>query len=142
MIMAYGGGKWATDMIARWAGSNAEGLEKLKSGDALKVYSTFFDKESVIEASCRDYETGANVDIDAQEQDIANQQCITVPLLLVYSQEFLAKRTEKPMSDVWGYPWTKDRDLITAIGVGNGIGHFIPEEAPEVFANELLNWLR
>lgn len=44
MIMAYGGGKFAIEMINRWAGSNPEGLERMKSGDAMKVYSTFFDQ--------------------------------------------------------------------------------------------------
>lgn len=142
MIMGYGGGKWAIYCIMRWAGSNAEGLEKLKCDDALKVYSEFFDKESVIEASCQDYKTGATVDLEAQEQDIVQHKCISVPLLLVYSKEFMAKRAKRPMSDVWSYPWTKDQSLITDRGVGDGIGHFVPEEAPEVFAKELLDWLR
>lgn len=141
MIMAYGGGKWAVDMIKRWAGSNAEGLEKLESGDALKVYTTFFDNESVIEASCRDYEAGATVDKDVEQKDIDAGRRITVPLLIVYSAEFLAKRTQKPMVDVWGDQFTKDKDLITTKGVGNGIGHFIPEEAPEECAKALLDWL-
>ena len=141
MIMAYGGGKWAKDMIDRWAGSNAEGLEKLKSGDALTVYSNFFDHESVIEASSRDYEAGATTDLDAQTKAISKDQRITAPLLLVYSQDFLSKRAKKPIPAVWGQPFSDDPSLITSSPIGNGIGHFIPEEAPELTAEALLNWL-
>ncbi|KAI9684868.1 MAG: hypothetical protein M1822_005517 [Bathelium mastoideum] len=142
MITAYGGGKWAIDMITRWRGSNEEGLKKLQSGDALKVYSSFFDQESVIEASCRDYEAGATTDMDAQAKAIDDGQCITLPLLLIYSQDFLPKRARKPIEDVWGPPYCNNRKLITSSPIGNGIGHFVAEEAPESTAEALLNWLR
>ena len=141
MIMAYGGGNWANDMIDRWAGSNAEGLEKLKSGDALTVYRSFFDQESVIDASCRDYEAGAMSDVDAQLKAINSGQRITAPLLLIYSQGFLTKRAEKPISDVWGPPYSDGPGLITSSPIDNGIGHFTAEEAPEETVKALLSWL-
>ncbi|KAL9075841.1 MAG: hypothetical protein Q9157_003851 [Trypethelium eluteriae] len=141
MIVAYGGGNWAEAMINRWAGSNAEGLERLKSGDALTVYRSFFDRESVIEASCRDYEAGATVDLDAQTKAIDNDQRITAPLLFVYSADFLQKRAKKPIESVWDQPFSDGSALITPIPIGNGIGHFLPEEAPELTAKALLKWL-
>jgi pimeloyl-ACP methyl ester carboxylesterase len=141
MIMAYGGGKWAIDMINRWAGTNAEGLEKLKSGDSFKVYSSFFDKESVVEASCLDYEAGATTDVDAEMNYGRNGQSIIVPLLLIYSAGFLMKRANKPIPNVWGMPWCNDPRLISDYPIGNGVGHFIPEEAPELVAKALLDWI-
>jgi pimeloyl-ACP methyl ester carboxylesterase len=141
MIMAFGGGKWADAMIDRWAGTNAEGLEKLKSGNALTVYRSFFDREEVIEASCRDYEAGATVDLNIETKAISEGQQIVVPLLLVYSQDFLPKRAKKPIPEVWGPPWSQDPSLVTSNPIGNGIGHFVAEEAPELTVQALLKWL-
>lgn len=141
MIMAYGGGNWANDMINRWAGNNAEGLEKLKSGDAVSVYKSFFDQESVIDASCRDYEAGAGIDLEAETKAVRNHEGIVVPLLLIHSQDYLPKRLKAPIPSVWAQPWTSDPNLITARPIGNGIGHFVAEEAPEQTAEALLNWL-
>ncbi|KAH7117599.1 Alpha/Beta hydrolase protein [Dendryphion nanum] len=131
MITAYGGGKWALDMIDRWSGSNITGLENLKSGDALKVYSDFFDQESIIEASCRDYEAGATVDVERETEANKEGRKIVVPLLLVYSEAFLPKRARKPIVEVG----------VTDVPVGDGIGHFVAEEAPEVTAQALKKWL-
>ena len=141
MIMSYGGGRWASAMIDRWAGSNAEGREKLMSGDALTVYKSFFDEESVIEASCRDYEAGAMADLDAQTRAIDQNQSITAPLLIIYSDGFLPKRARKPIAEVWGPPFSEDQSLVTSRPIGDGIGHFLPEEAPELTAEALLDWL-
>jgi len=141
MIMSYGGGKWATTMINRWAGSNTEGLEKLKSGDSLTVYSSFFDQESIIEASCLDYEAGSKTDLDFQTKAIENHQGIVVPLLLIYSKDYLPRRAKKSIEEVWSQPWTKNSNLITSNSIGNGIGHFLPEEAPELTSKALINWL-
>lgn len=141
MIMAYGGGNWANSMINRWAGSNAEGLRKLMSGDSMTVYSSFFDQESVIEASSRDYEAGATTDLDFETRAIENGQHIVAPLLLVYSAGFLPKRAKKPILEVWSQPWSAGVHIITSHPIGDGIGHFIPEEAPEETAEALLKWL-
>lgn len=141
MLAAYGGGKWALDMIDRWSGTNPQGKAKLESDNALEVYSAFFDQESVIEASCRDYEAGATSDVDAESAAVEQGRSIDVPLLLIYSQGFLPKRAVKPVPEVWGPPWSKSQDLVTDYPIGDGIGHFVPEEAPELSAEALLKWL-
>jgi pimeloyl-ACP methyl ester carboxylesterase len=141
MILAYGGGKWALDMIYRWRGTNSSGVVKMESGDALAVWKHFFDQESVIEASGRDYESGAKEDLDLETKSLAEGKGIKVPLLLVYSQDFLTKRAKKPIKEVWGPPWTVSTELITERPVGNGIGHFVAEEAPEETAKSLVEWL-
>lgn len=143
MIMAWGGGNWAQAMIDRWAGANKEGLEKMRSGDSTKVYRSFFDQESVVEASCLDYEAGATVDVDYQKRAIQSKQGVTVPLLTIYSQGYLQKRAKKPVGDVWGSPeYCADPSLVTARPIDDGFGHFLPEEAPELTAKYLLDWLK
>ncbi|KAJ4988994.1 hypothetical protein SVAN01_05432 [Stagonosporopsis vannaccii] len=141
MILAYGGGRWARDMIGRWAGSNSAARERMESGDAGAVYEDFFSKASVVEATTRDYEAGATVDVEFEGRAVREGRAIAVPLLLVYSAGFLTKRATKPIVEVWGRPWSEGAHLITECPVGNGVGHFVPEESPEETAGALREWL-
>lgn len=95
----------------------------------------------MVDASCRDYEAGATVDVDVQSKAIGKGEGITVPLLLLYSQGYLQKRAKHPMQEVWGPPYSVEDVQITAHPIGDGIGHFLPEEAPDLTADALLKWL-
>ncbi|KAF2422853.1 alpha/beta-hydrolase [Tothia fuscella] len=140
MLKAYGGGKWAQQMIMRWAGSNERRLGKLKSGDALEVYGSFFDNESVLHASCKDYEAGAGLDVKAQVDDQESGRQIDVPVLLLYGKEYLGAKPNVTVSNAWA-DWVKDQSLITEVGLGNGAGHFVAEEAAEETTDALLKWI-
>jgi pimeloyl-ACP methyl ester carboxylesterase len=139
MIAAFGGGKWCNEMILKWAGSSESGLEKLKSGDSLQVYASFFDKESVIEASCQDYKAGATVDVFAQEDDQSSDRKVNVPLLLAFSVDYFGTRADP--SKVW-LDWVADPSLVTTSGITGGVGHFVAEEAPEKLSQILLDWTK
>jgi pimeloyl-ACP methyl ester carboxylesterase len=141
MIQAYGGDKWARDMIERWAGTNAKGKERIKRGGALEVYGSFFERSEVITATTMDYEAGATSDLIFEKQAIDEGRRISVPLLLVYSAGFLPKRATKPILEVWSQPWSEGAHLITECPIGDDIGHFVPEEAPEATADALQRWL-
>ena len=141
MIQAYGGDKWARDMIERWAGINAKGKERIKRGGALEVYGSFFERSEVITATTMDYEAGATSDLIFEKQAIDEGRRISVPLLLVYSAGFLPKRATKPILEVWSQPWSEGAHLITECPIGDDIGHFVPEEAPEATADALQRWL-
>lgn len=141
MIQAYGGDKWARDMIERWAGINAKGKERIKRGGALEVYGSFFERSEVITATTMDYEAGATSDLIFEKQAIDEGRRISVPLLLVYSAGFLPKRATKPILEVWSQPWSEKAHLITECPIGDDIGHFVPEEAPEATADALQRWL-
>jgi pimeloyl-ACP methyl ester carboxylesterase len=140
MIKAYGGGKWAQKMIMRWAGSNEKRLDKLKSGDALDVYGSFFEKDSVLYASCKDYEAGAVLDVKTQVKDQEGGRHIDVPVLLLYGKEYLGAKANVTVLDAW-VGWVKDQSLITEIGLGDGVGHFVAEEAADETADALLKWI-
>jgi pimeloyl-ACP methyl ester carboxylesterase len=142
MIRAYGGGRWARDMIARWAGSTAFGHAWKAEDEALEVYSSFFEKESVIQATTMDYEAGAGADVEFEKRAIEEGRRIEVPLLLLYSGTFLPTRAKKPILEVWSQPWSAGPHLITERPVGGGVGHFISEEAPEETSNAIGEWLR
>jgi pimeloyl-ACP methyl ester carboxylesterase len=138
LIRSYGGGKWAKEMILKWAGSNEVGVEKLKSGNALDVYGSFFDNPSVIKATCQDYEAGATVDVTAQIADQEAGRKVNIPVLLVYGQEYLGWRVN--VEEEWQHFVTK-RSLIKNHPLSNGIGHFVAEEAPEDTAAALVAWI-
>jgi pimeloyl-ACP methyl ester carboxylesterase len=139
MITAYGGGKWCTEMIDSWSGSNASGLAKLKSNDSFTVYAGFFENEHVVRASCEDYKHGASTDLVLQEEDQEMGRKIDVPVLLLYATDFIGKRFD--FSTVWD-AWVNEGVGITSRGLEGGIGHFGPEEAPEECAIGIGKWLQ
>jgi pimeloyl-ACP methyl ester carboxylesterase len=139
MITAYGGSKWCTEMIQAWAGKNSTGLDLLKSDDSMTVYGGFFEKEEVIRASCEDYKHGATTDVEEQEKDQKEGRKIEKPLLLLYGKDFIGKRYD--FGAVWK-EWVKNGVKITDHGLGDGIGHFGAEEAPEECARVIGEWLK
>jgi pimeloyl-ACP methyl ester carboxylesterase len=139
MITAFGPAKWCEEMILRWAGSNPTALTLLKSDNAVEVYTSFFSQPHTIEASNRDYEAGATVDVTAQNEDQDVGRKIEVPLLLVWSEAGIGKRYD--MEGVWG-DWVGEEVQVTTKALGRGVGHFGAEEAPEETAEALLGWLK
>jgi pimeloyl-ACP methyl ester carboxylesterase len=139
MIKAFGPAAWCSEMIFRWAGSNDKGLVKLKADDALNVYTKFFEQEHTLEASNKDYEAGATVDVQAQKEDQEAGRKIGVPVLLVYSGGSIGSRYD--FGTVWN-DWVDDGVEIKKLPLGDGIGHFGAEEAPEQIAKALVEWLK
>lgn len=142
MIQAYGGDKWARDMIERWEGNNTEGQENIKRGRALEVYGSFFERAEVVTSTTMDYKAGATTDLLFEKQAVDEGKRISVPLMLVYSAEFLPKRVTKPILEVWSQPWSEEAHLINECPIGDDIGHFVPEEALEATADEIQGWLK
>lgn len=140
MITAFGGDKWCTEMILHWAGKNEKGLSKLKSDNALQIYGDFFKEPHVIEASNEDYKAGATVDVDLQEEDQKAGKKIGVStLLLIYSEGYIGSRYDLPAE--WK-DWVEEGVSIESLALGNGIGHFGAEEAPEESAKKINAWLK
>ncbi|OAL01157.1 alpha/beta-hydrolase [Phaeosphaeriaceae sp. SRC1lsM3a] len=139
MITAYGGSRFCTEMIQSWAGKNPTGLSALKSDDSLSVYGGFFENEEVVRATCEDYRHGASTDLEAQEEDQKAGRKIEKPLLLIYGKDFIGKRYD--FGTVWN-DWVGKGVEITQHGLGDGIGHFGAEEAPEECANVIGEWLK
>ncbi|KAH8696960.1 Alpha/Beta hydrolase protein, partial [Phaeosphaeriaceae sp. PMI808] len=137
MITAYGGNTWCTEMISSWAGSNAAGLENLKSDDSFAVYGGFFKDEGVIKASCEDYRHGGTTDLVAQEEDQKAGRKIKVPLLVLYSAKYIGQRYD--FATVWR-EWMDEGVKITLHALENEVGHFGAEEAPEECARAIADW--
>lgn len=138
IISAFGGDKWCEEMILRWAGKNPKGLEVLKSDDSLSVYTKFFLNPQTVDASNKDYEAGATVDVEAQKEDQNAGRKLDRPTLLLYSESYIGSRYTFP--DVWK-PWVKEGVKLEIHGLGDNIGHFGAEEAPEESAKVIKGWL-
>ncbi|KAF2747146.1 alpha/beta-hydrolase [Sporormia fimetaria CBS 119925] len=138
MISAYGGDRWCSDLLHRWVGSRASSLTNLASDSSFDVYTGFFLNPSVVDASNKDYEAGATVDVDEQESDQEEGRKLGCDVLVLYSEEYLGKRFD--IKGVWE-EWMGQRGRLECVGIGDGVGHFVVEEHPQVCAKAVVGWL-
>jgi pimeloyl-ACP methyl ester carboxylesterase len=139
MIKAFGPSSWVKEMTLNWAGKNPKGLASLEADDSLNVYGGFFEQEHTIFSSNEDYKAGATVDIDAQTEDQKAGRKIKAPLFLLYSDSYIGSRYDIPKE--WS-EWVDQGVEIQSHGLGDGIGHFGAEEAPEESARVIGQWLK
>lgn len=139
MIKAYGGGKFCTEMILKWAAAdwNTNDENNLSEGNALDVYAHYFDKESVIRASCKDYVAGGNEDVTSQAEDIELKRLLEVPTLVLYSKDYLGSRYN--VRKAWS-KWVSRPDDLLEVEAILYSGHFIAEENWDETYNALANF--
>jgi pimeloyl-ACP methyl ester carboxylesterase len=135
-IEAMGGYDWCKSSLERIKGPNQDAVAKFRSNDSIDHYSHLFSKPETISGSCADYAAGAFEDVEAQEEDQKAGRKVKVPTLVIYSASNLGRMHD--VDAVWK-EWA-DGELKT-VGVKDGIGHFIPEEAPERVAELVLEWV-
>ena len=128
MIKSFGGGKWCTEMMKRWSGSDEEGQSALQGGHSFQVYSKFFEQESVIRATSEDYRAGAEEDVTEQEENQELGRQVRVPALVLYSSDYSGKRYGPQMKQIWSW-WMLHPHELTVEEIANS-GHFIAEEQP------------
>lgn len=127
LLKAYGGGQWARDANTRIAG-NEVGRQRIEADGAVDVYAALFDKEETIVESCKDYADGRVAECKLQGEDQEAGRKIDVPTLVMFSKAKLGARID--VEQEWR-AWIKEGVEYTGIGVGNGYGHYLPEEASE-----------
>ena len=138
MINAYGGDKWVLNGLDRTGGKDKLARERLTSGNAFETYAAHFRRADVVESSCRDYAAAAKEDLAAQEEDQKVGRKVDVPLLIMYSEAGLGSRFD--VKETWK-AWVAEGTDVWGFGVGDGAGHYLPEEAPVLVVNKLLEWM-
>lgn len=138
MITAFGPENFLSEMLGAWSGTNEKGLKAFNADDATKVYGEFFAQEHTLKATCEDYHHGATTDVEMQEEDQKQGRKIGIPLFLLYSETYIGSRYKFP--DVWT-DWVSEGVDVQHHALGDGIGHFGAEEAPEESARVVGKWL-
>ncbi|KAK4541013.1 hypothetical protein LTR36_008382 [Oleoguttula mirabilis] len=136
LIEGMGGGNYCKNNFIRSQGKNAAGVAKFKEDDAIAHYCHLFNQPETISGSCADYASAAGDEVKEQEADQKAGKKVKAPTLIIYSANNLGR-----MHDV-DAEWPKWVDgELKCVGVADGIGHYIPEEAPDQVAKLILEWV-
>lgn len=139
MIHAYGGGQWARDANTRLAGPDDIGKQRVAADGGIEVYEELFNKRDTIYYSCKDYEAGSVSETKTQDEDQKNGKKIEVPTLVMFSKARLGATQD--VATIWK-DWVKEGVSYEGIGVGDGRGHYLPEEAYEVVSEAMNEFLK
>ena len=139
MIEAYGGDKWVHGALDRISGENASAKEAFKSDRAWEVYESLFTKRETIEGSCADYAGGADPEPQLQEEDQAEGRKIEVPVLVMWSLTRLGKM-HNDVPGIWK-SWVKEGVKLETVGCGDGVGHYLPEEASAFLSEHITKFI-
>lgn len=139
MILAYGGGKYCRQQLTRIAGSNEEGQKRFAADGAHDLYAELFEKKETIIGSCEDYSSGAAPEVTEQTEDMKNGRKIEVPALVLFSAEKIGSKLD--VAGIWK-EWVAEGADLTAVAIGNGHGHYLPEEGPDDVVAALQDWLK
>lgn len=138
MLSAYGGGRWAREANTRIAGPNPKSIERITKDGAVDVYAELFDKKETLYYTALDYAAGAAPEATQQEEDQKAGRKVGVPLLVFFSKAKLGARTD--VAEVWkGY--VGEGVAYEGVGVGEGYGHYLPEEAYDIVVPKIEEFL-
>ncbi|MFD1379086.1 alpha/beta fold hydrolase [Fodinicurvata halophila] len=112
--------------LSRWSGSMGA-----FAPEAIAEYLRCFQDPAVIHASCEDYRAAASVDLEHDAAD--RDRRIDCPLLVLWGKQGVVHKAFDPLK-VW-----RDR-AVSVEGRPLPCGHFLPEEAPEKTAGDLLEF--
>ncbi|KAI0542642.1 Alpha/Beta hydrolase protein [Xylaria digitata] len=139
MVQAYGGGRFCRDIIAAVVGSNEAGRESLYADGAVEHYAKCYEKDEVIRGAAADYSAGAAEDWDAQQEDIKEGRKMQVPVVVLYC-EGLGKMNGD-VEAIWKQ-WTNPSVKLSVHALQGGVGHYLPEEAPEETNKHIVGFLK
>lgn len=138
MIKAYGGAQWCRNGHLRLAGSK-EGLAKIQSDGAVEIHAELFAEEETLRHTCEDYAAGAAPEYQKQEEDQRAGRKIDVPTLIMFSEHNLGAKMD--VAGIWK-EWIKPGVWYEPVPLGNGVGHYVPEEGHDVVAEQVLQFLK
>ena len=114
------------EKLRRWAAPGAR-----FSYQAVDEYLRCFEDPDTIHASCEDYRAAASIDMQHDEADLDIK--VQAPLLVLWGSKGFVQRTYDVLS-----VWRERAENVTGRALDSG--HFLPEEAPDEVAKELLKF--
>ena len=138
MIDAYGGDRWCKDAHVRIQGNNVQGQKRIAADNALEVYAALFKKRETIMATCEDYASGAAPEVNEQAEDMKNGRKLGIPTMVIFSTVGLGAGVD--VANIWR-DWVDQGVEYKPVGVGNGHGHYLPEEASDIVTSALKEWV-
>jgi len=96
---------------------------------ALAEYERCFADPAAIHAMCEDYRAAASIDLDHDRADAARR--IECPVRVLWGERGVVHRLFTPVED-----WS-DKSAAPVSGRPMPTGHYIPEEAPTLLADEM-----
>ncbi|KAJ9150700.1 Alpha/beta hydrolase [Pleurostoma richardsiae] len=136
LITAFGGANWCRGAL-RLAG-NQEGLRRLTADGAVDAYAALFSKAETIRHSCEDYAASAGPEYAEQAAEQEAGRKIDVPALVAFSQANLGARID--VAEEWK-DWIAPGTPYEPVAVGEGYGHYLPEEAHDIVASRITEFL-
>ncbi|KAI0105707.1 Alpha/Beta hydrolase protein [Nemania sp. FL0031] len=140
MVQAYGASRFCREIVIGTAGSTEAGRKNLFADGAVEHYAKCYEQDEVLRGAVADYSAGAAEDWDAQQDDIKEGRKVQVPLVVLHS-EGLGKMHEGNVEAIWKQ-WTNPDVKLDVYAMPPGIGHYIPEEAPEETNQHIIKFLK
>lgn len=119
-------------------GSRSPGAARFNENNAVEHYAALFAKTEVIMGSCADYAAGANEDVEEQGKDQKAGRKVEIPLMVVYSAGNLSRMHD--VDAIW-QDWVSGGSELKTVGIGEGYGHYLPEECPEKVVKLIEEWV-
>lgn len=120
-------GGWLRGCLSRWSMGNEAAFDPAVVADYVRCFS---DPEA-IRASCDDYRAAAGIDLIHDAADAG--QRIRCPLLVLWGAKGFVGRNYDVLA-LWR------EKAVDVTGTGLPCGHFLPEEAPQAVAEEVLRF--
>ncbi|TRX94087.1 hypothetical protein FHL15_005165 [Xylaria flabelliformis] len=139
MVQSYGGGRFCRELLTASVGSSEAGRESFFADGAGEHYARCYERDEVIRGAAADYSSGAAEDWDAQQEDIKEGRKMQVPVVVLYS-EGLDKMHDGNVEAIWKQ-WTSSDANLHVYAMQSGVGHYIPEEAPEATNKHIVSFL-
>lgn len=140
IIEAYGGDKWCHTALDRIGGGNSKARAAFQSDSAWEHYTALFARRDTIEGSCADYAAASQDEPKLQEDDQKNGRKMEKPVLVRWSLAKLGKMHGN-LEEIWK-DWVGEGTMLDAKGVGNDVGHYLPEEAAGEIGEAIESFVR
>jgi len=138
MVKAYGGGRFCREILSAVGGSNRAGRESFLADGAIEHYATCYERDEVIRGAVADYSAGAAEDWDAQQEDMKEGRKVQVPLRVLYCGRL--QQMNGDVEAIWKQ-WVAPDVKLDVHLVPNGVGHYLPEEAPQEINQHIVEFL-